>query len=47
MTVKTQKYNEIVLPILTYIQSHLEESLSLEQLSQKAGLSPHVFGYSW
>jgi len=43
VTEKIQKYNEIILPILTYIQSHLEESLSLEQLSQKAGLSPYYF----
>ena len=38
VTEKNQKYNEIILPNLTYIQSHLEESWSLEQLSQKTGL---------
>lgn len=42
VTEKNQNYNEIILPILTYIQSQLEESLSLEHLSQKTGL-PYYF----
>ena len=42
VTEKIEEYNEIILPILPYIQSHLEKSLSLEQLSQKAGLSLNI-----
>lgn len=43
MSDKMQKHNEIILPILVYIQTHLNEPLSLEKLSQKAGLSSYHF----
>jgi AraC family transcriptional regulator len=37
------KHDEMILPILVYIQTHLEEELSLDKLSKKAGWSAYHF----
>ena len=38
-----RKHQQTLLPILVYIEDHLDEDLSLQRLATRAGFSPHHF----